>query len=90
MYRGALETLLGFRLRGARLVMAPCIPRAWPGFEIAFRYRSARYAIAVENPRGVSRGVTALELDGIALERDAGVALVDDARAHRIRVVLGP
>src|SRR4029450_4895757 len=32
MYRGGLESILGFRLRGARLVIDPCIPRAWRGF----------------------------------------------------------
>ena len=57
MYRVALEGLLGFRLQGANLALDPCIPRSWPGFEIAFRYRSARYEIAVENPLGVCRGV---------------------------------
>ena len=30
----------------------------------SFRYRSARYEIAVENPRGVTRGVSTVELDG--------------------------
>ena len=55
MYRAGLEWILGFRLRGARLVIDPCIPRAWPGFEMVFRYRSARYEIVVENRDG-SRG----------------------------------
>src|SRR5439155_15313698 len=45
MYRAGLEWILGFRLRGTRLVVDPCIPRAWQGFKIAFRYRSARYDI---------------------------------------------
>ncbi len=40
-----------------RSLIDPCIPRAWPGFEIDFRYHSARYEIVVENPHGVSRGV---------------------------------
>ena len=30
----ALEWILGFRLRGAVLPIDPCIPRAWPRFEI--------------------------------------------------------
>src|SRR2546425_1395203 len=51
MYRAGLEWILGFRLRGTRLVVDPCIPRAWQGFNIAFRYHSARYDIAVENPQ---------------------------------------
>ena len=57
MYRVALEGLLGFQLHGATLALDPCIPRNWPGFEIAFRYRSARYEIAVKNPQQrLSRG----------------------------------
>ncbi len=64
MYRVALEGLLGFHVQGASLLLDPCIPRAWPGFEIAFRHRSARYEIAVENPHGVCRGLVSLTLDG--------------------------
>jgi cyclic beta-1,2-glucan synthetase len=89
LYRGGLEWILGFRVRDGRLVLDPCIPRAWPGFEIEFRYRSARYEIAVENPRGVSRGVTGFEVDGEALPGDGGVPLADDGATHRVRVVLG-
>jgi cyclic beta-1,2-glucan synthetase len=89
LYRAGIEWLLGFRLEGARLVLDPCIPSRWNGFTIAFRYRSARYDIVVENPRGAGRGVSLLELDGAALEDRSGVALADDQKAHRLRVVLG-
>ena len=58
MYRAGIEWILGFRLRGARLYFDPCIPRAWRGFEITFRYHSSRYEIVVENPHGrCARGV---------------------------------
>jgi len=68
----------------------PCIPRAWPGFEIVFKYRSARYEISVENPHGVCRGVTRLELDGVALpEANPRIGLADDGATHRVRVTLG-
>jgi cyclic beta-1,2-glucan synthetase len=90
MYQAGVEWILGFRLRGTTLELDPCIPRAWPGYEIVFRYRSARYEIAVENPAGVSRGVARAELDGEALaEGAARVPLVDDGGTHRVRVVLG-
>ena len=89
MYRAGLESLLGFRLRGARLVVDPCIPRAWPGFTIAFRYRSAQYTIVVENPQGVNRGVASVELDGVPLDGSASIPIVADAKPHRIRIVLG-
>ena len=90
MYRAGLEWILGFRLQGAALLLDPCIPRTWPGFKIAFRYHSARYDIAVENPGGVSRGVVRAELDGVALPgNQARVPLADDDAIHRVRVVLG-
>ena len=90
MYRAGLEWILGFRLRGATLVLDPCVPRAWRGFQIVFRHRTARYEIAVENPRGVSRGVTLVELDGTARPpSEASIPLVDDGATHRVRVVLG-
>jgi cyclic beta-1,2-glucan synthetase len=88
MYQAGLEWILGFRLRGARLVIDPCIPHAWPGFSMAYRYRTTRYEIVVENPHRVSRGVSSLGLDGVRVE-DAAIPLVDDGRTHRVDVVLG-
>jgi len=90
MYQAGLEWILGFRLRGTTLLVDPCIPRAWPRYEIDFRYHSARYLVVVENPQGVSRGVASVEIDG--KPRDGGAAaipLADDGATHRIRVILG-
>jgi len=90
MYRVGLEWILGFRLRGAKLLLDPCVPKAWRNFEIAFRYHSARYDIAVENPDGVSRGVARVKIDGKPLPGNpAQISLVDDGVTHRVRVVLG-
>ena len=90
MYRAGLESLLGFRLRGAVLHLDPCIPRAWPRFEIAFRYHASRYKITVENPRGVTRGISTIEVDGILLTSPgAGIPLIGDGATRRVRVVLG-
>src|ERR1700680_1508153 len=71
IYRGGLEWILGFRVKGAALFIDPCIPRNWPGYSIGFRYHSAIYKIAVENPRHVCRGVTLAELDGRPLTSGA-------------------
>jgi cyclic beta-1,2-glucan synthetase len=90
MYRAGLESILGVRQRGASLRIDPCIPRAWPSFSLKFRYRTARYDISVENPRGVSRGVTYSECDGTALAGDLTVhKLQDDGLVHSVKVVLG-
>jgi cyclic beta-1,2-glucan synthetase len=90
LYRAGIEAILGFRLQGASLLLAPCIPKEWPRFEIVFRYRSARYEIAVENPIGVSGGVAYAELDGKMLpDGPTRVPLIDDGGAHEVRVILG-
>jgi len=89
MYRAGVEWILGFRLRGSRLVIDPCIPRAWRGFEIDFRYHSSRYQIQVSNPNEVSRGVVGLTLDGTTLPPDAGLDLVNDGSIHQVRVTMG-
>ncbi len=90
MYRAGVESILGFGLHGTTLVIDPCIPRLWPRYEIDFAYHSTRYEIVVENPRGVSRGVVAVELDGQEItEPGATIPLADDGETHRIRVVLG-
>ena len=90
MYQAGVEWILGFRLRGTTLLLDPCIPRAWPGYEIDFRYHSAKYEIVVENPQGVSRGVASAELDGVTLPGDgASIPLVDDGVTHKVRVILG-
>jgi cyclic beta-1,2-glucan synthetase len=87
MYRAGIEWILGFRLRGTTLQIDPCIPRAWPGFEVSFRYHSAHYLLTVENPRGSTKGVARIELDGRPVE-GREIPLVDDGREHRILAVL--
>ena len=91
MYRVALEWLLGFRVRGENLALDPCIPHGWPGFEVTFRYKSARYEILVENPLGVCRGILAIKLDGeiVTGNKNALIPLRDDGAVHKVQVVLG-
>lgn len=90
MYRAGIEWILGFRVRGARLHLDPCIPHAWPRFEMVFRYHSSRYELVVDNPQRVTRGVLSIALDGGQLPNGGAVIpLVDDGLTHHVRVVLG-
>lgn len=90
MYRAGIEAILGFRLQGTTLHIDPCIPRAWTGFKMTFRYHSARYEITVDNPNGVGCGVGSIRIDGRLLGHGAdGVALLDDEATHVVEVVLG-
>jgi cyclic beta-1,2-glucan synthetase len=91
MYRAGLEAILGFRVQGTTLLLTPCIPEKWPRYEIVFKYCSSRYEILVDNPLGVSRGVTHAELDGRTLPcgPQTQIPLVDDGNTHCVRLVLG-
>jgi cyclic beta-1,2-glucan synthetase len=92
LYRAGIESILGLRVKADSLLIDPCIPVAWPGFDMTLRYRGAVYEISVRNPGRVSRGVVAVELDGRRLPVEAGKALLPlskDHGAHAILVTLG-
>jgi cellobiose phosphorylase len=87
LYRVGLEAILGFRRRGDRLRIEPCVAPDWPRYELTYRYRSATYHIIVENAAGTGRGVRAVTLDAQAVP-DGEIPLMDDGRAHAVRVEL--
>jgi cyclic beta-1,2-glucan synthetase len=90
MYRTAVEGILGIHLRAGTLMVDPCIPRAWAGFEFTYKFGSSRYRITVKNPRGVSRGITQASLDGKNLSgAPCRINLVDDGRYHYGEITLG-
>ncbi len=90
MYRTATEGILGIHLRGKRLIVNPCIPRAWRGFEITYKHGSSRYRIAVDNPRGVNRGIARASLDDREISGTPfEIELVDDGAYHYASVTLG-
>ena len=88
MYRAGLESILGFQLKGDRLLIDPCIPRDWREFAITCRRGTTRYQIKVENPHGVCRGVARLEIDG-KIQQSSEITLSGDGQRHDIHVVLG-
>ena len=90
MYRAGVESILGLRLKGAFLLLDPCIPKHWPRFDMVFRHGSTRYEIAVENPDGAGLGIISAELDGeILSELPIRLLLCDDGAVHRLHAVLG-
>ena len=92
LYRAGMEWILGLRIRGPVLSIDPCIPHDWRSYSAAYRHRDTIYKITVENPRGVSRGISTAALDGkpVAVTGSAAsFALTDDKIEHSVRIVLG-
>ena len=88
MYRLMVESLLGLRLEGEQLRLAPCLPTDWPGCTIHYRYRETIYHIAVLQTRtAIDRqsGVTSVTVDGVE-QHDRAIPLVDDYREHLVEV----
>jgi len=86
MYRLILESLLGLRLEGQILRIEPCLPRAWDGFTLSYRYRETTYQI-VATQVSEGEGAPKVTLDGI---EQAGLAipLSDDRQEHAVEVKL--
>ena len=64
MYTAATKWMLGIRPSFEGLVVDPCIPSAWKGFEVVRQWRGATYNIHVENPHGKQKGIKSVTLNG--------------------------
>jgi cyclic beta-1,2-glucan synthetase len=84
MYRLIVESLLGLRLEGDMLRLAPCLPADWQTFKIHYRYRETVYHIVVSQTDGEMR----VTLDGVE-RHDGAIPLVDDRREHFVEVSVG-
>ncbi len=88
LQRMATNWILGVRAEHEGLLIDPSIPAEWPEFSYRRQFRSATYAIHVDNSAGVSRGVKSITVDGKAIE---GNILPDfkDGKEHEVKVVMG-
>ena len=89
LYTTLLETVLGLHRRGDRLRLDPRIPPDWPRFEVVYRFRSATYRIAVENPQGLESRAATVWLDD-QLQAEPIIPMADDGRIHEVRAVIVP
>jgi cellobiose phosphorylase len=86
MYRLLVESLLGLRVEGDKLRIAPCLPVDWNAVKVQYRYRETVYHITVAQTRDGGSGQQ-VSADGVDA-RDQVVSLVDDRQDHRIVVTV--
>jgi cyclic beta-1,2-glucan synthetase len=83
MYQAGIEGILGIRREGAFLVVKPCIPAEWPGFEAVLNVQGSRFEIKVVSG-SATHGAT---IDGADLDVSGGtVRLALDGGTHIVRV----
>ncbi|WP_338039730.1 GH36-type glycosyl hydrolase domain-containing protein [Luteibacter yeojuensis] len=86
MYRLLLESLFGISLVAGRLRIVPCVPKAWAGYSVRYRYRTSIYAIELR--RADPGEPASLTLDGEPVEGNS-IPLSDDDLDHRVACVYG-
>ena len=58
------QYILGIRPTYEGLVIDPCIPPEWDGFQVTRLFRGTTYQITVKNPHKKMKGVTEISLNG--------------------------
>jgi cellobiose phosphorylase len=86
-YQAATQHILGVKATFKGLLINPCVPKAWKEFYIARKFRGALYEIIVRNPKGVSKGVKSVKVDGRELV--GNVVPVLAGKRHVVEVVMG-
>jgi hypothetical protein len=87
MYRAGVEGILGIRREGAFLVIEPCIPDAWPGFEATVNLALTLYRIRIENPSPRARDDSDAVLDGFRIHVTEGRVRVPlDGGTHSLLI----
>jgi cyclic beta-1,2-glucan synthetase len=88
-WRLAVEHILGLRLVGGNLLISPCLPKAWKGFEARVSRPTGDLVIRVEDPDGLGTGNVTITIDG---ERRIGETLEfpADGTTHQVHVRICP
>jgi cellobiose phosphorylase len=85
----ASQSILGVQPDFTGLRIDPCIPKKWPGFTVQRKFRGVTYTIEVKNPKGKSRGVASLVVDGQKIAGNAIPLPADGRTAVKVEVTLG-
>ena len=85
MYQAGIEGILGIRREGAFLVVKPCIPAGWAGFEAVLNVQGSRFEIKVVSGAATRRAI----LDGADLGvMNGSVRLSLDGAEHLVHLHL--
>ena len=86
MWYTVSEFILGIKPHYDGLLIDPCLPKTAHNYTVTRRFRGAEYEIHVSNPKGVSKGVAKMTVDGKPVE---GAVVPAQPGKHIVEVVMG-
>lgn len=86
-YTAATKYILGIRVNYDGMIVDPCIPGDWAGFEAEREWRGAKYRIQVTNPDNVEKGVKNITVNG--KETNGYIPVQKPGTENDIRVIMG-
>ena len=86
MWYTVSEFILGIKPHYDGLLIDPCLPHTAHNYTVRRRFRGAEYEIHVSNPKGVSKGVAKMTVDGAPVE---GAVVPAQQGKHIVEVVMG-
>lgn len=84
MYQLILESYLGLKREGDKLIFQPCIPENWQSFTVRYRYQETPYTIHIIQD---FHEYTELTVDGV-VQRSEILRLVNDQQEHTVTISL--
>jgi len=82
------QWILGVRPDYKGLIVDPCVPKEWDGFEVKRTFRGCDYYITVRNPDHVSKGVSSVTVDGVKVGGNL-IPAMNDKKEHHVEVIMG-
>ncbi len=86
MWYTVSEFILGIKPHYDGLLIDPCLPKTAHNYTVTRRFRGAEYEIHVSNPKGVSKGVAKITVDGMLVE---GAVVPAQSGKHIVEVIMG-
>ncbi len=68
------------------MIIDPCIPDEWDGFEVTRRWRDAQFNITVSNPNHVQKGVKSIKLNGKEVK---SISPMEKGSVNTVEVLMG-
>ena len=81
------QYILGIQPDYDGLIVNPCIPKEWDGFQIVRKFRGTKYEIEILNSNHVSKGIKELWIDG--KKSDDHKIPISNNEAVQVKIILG-